>query len=133
VDPHRGRIAARSAETKGCKGESGEDKAAMSKPADVGKKRAATGGFACAVLAVLVALLMYWLWLPSIILGALGLGLGIVGRRQAFVGGSARDLAVAAIALGVVAILITPAVNLIAKGEADYGRKCALNPEQHDC
>lgn len=105
----------------------------MRTPSDAVTNRAATGGFVCAVLAVLLALLMYWLWVPSILLGAVALGLAIVGRRHAVAGASVRDLAVAAIALGVVAILMTPAINLIAQGEADYGRKCALNPEQHDC
>lgn len=105
----------------------------MGSPGDVVTNRAATVGFACAVLAVLAAVAAYWLWLPSILLGAIGVGLGIVGRRRAVARGSGRDLAVAAITLGVTAVLMTPAINLIAKGEADYGRKCALNPEQHDC
>lgn len=105
----------------------------MSSAGDVGTDRTATVAITCAVLGVLAALLMFWLWLPSIVLGAIGLGLGIVGRRRAVAGGSARDLAVAAIALGIVAILLTPSANLISKGGEDYGRNCALNPQDPDC
>lgn len=76
---------------------------------------------------------MYWLLVPSIVLGAVAIALGIKGRKHYVGGASSRDLAVSAIALGIMAILLTPAVNVIAQGEAEYGRKCALNPEQHDC
>ena len=105
----------------------------MSSSGDVGTDRTATVGFTCAVLGVLAALLMFWLWLPSIVLGAVGVALGILGRRRAVAGGSARDLAVAAIALGIVAILLTPGANFISKGGEDYGRKCALIPQDPDC
>ena len=105
----------------------------MTSPNDVGTNRPAVFGFVCAVLGVLVSLMMFWLWLPSIILGAIGVGLGIVGRRRSAGGPSARDLAVAAIALGIVAILLTPSANLISKWGEDYGRECALNPQDSDC
>ena len=105
----------------------------MTTPSDDGANRAASVGLACAVLAILAVVVMYWLWLPSIILGAVAIALGIKGRRDAGGGPSARELAAAAIALGIAAVLLTPGVNMIAKGEADYGRKCALNPQQQDC
>ncbi len=114
----------------------------MTSPGELGTNPAAASGFVCAVLAVLAALFLYWLWVPSIALGAVAVGLGVVGRRRALTGSPARDIAggspardmaVAAIALGLVAVLMTPAVNGIAKGEEDYGRKCALNPEHPDC
>jgi hypothetical protein len=101
--------------------------------AEEGATRAASIGLACAVLAIFAIVIMYWLWLPSIILGAAGIALGIKGRKDAGGGASARELAAAAIALGIAAILLTPAVNMIAKGEADYARKCALNPEREHC
>ena len=93
--------------------------------------RAAALGFGCALIGALAAVAMFWLWLPSIVLGAIGVGFGIVGRRRALAGASARDLAVAAITLGIVAILLTPAANLINAGGEDYGRQCAVNPQ--DC
>lgn len=105
----------------------------MTTPTDDGGNRAASVGLACAVLAIFAIVVMYWLWLPSIILGAVGIALGIKGRRDAGGGASARELAAAAIALGIAAILLTPGVNMIAKGESDYGRKCALNPEREHC
>ncbi len=105
----------------------------MKSPGELGTNPAAASGFVCAVLAVLAALFMYWLWVPSIALGAIAVGLGVVGRRRALTGSPARDMAVAAIALGLVAVLMTPAVNGIAKGEEDYGRRCALNPQHPDC
>lgn len=105
----------------------------MTPPDEERSTRAASVGLACAVLAIFAIVIMYWLWLPSIILGAVGVALGIKGRRDAGGGASARELAAAAIALGIAAILLTPGVNMIAKGEADYGRKCALNPEREHC
>jgi hypothetical protein len=101
--------------------------------AEEGATRAASVGLACAVLAIFAIVIMYWLWLPSIILGAVGVALGIKGRKSAGAGASGRELAAAAIALGIAAILLTPGVNMIAEGEADYGRKCALNPDREHC
>lgn len=103
----------------------------MPESTDVGSDRTAVPALVCSVLAVLASVVAYWLWLPSIVLGAVGVGLGVVTRRRA--GPSARDLAVAAIALGVAAILITPGVNVIANSEREYGRDCALNPQGPDC
>lgn len=100
---------------------------------DAGDNRAAALAFGCALLGALAAVAMFWLWLPSIVLGAAGVCFGVVGRRRALAGASARDLAVAAITLGIVAILLTPASNLINAGGEDYGRQCALNPQQSDC
>ncbi len=105
----------------------------MDSSSELGTNPAAASSFVCGVLAVLAALFGFWLWVPSIALGAVAVGLGVVGRRRALTGSSARDWAVAAIALGLVAVLMTPAVNVIAKGEEDYGRKCALNPQHPDC
>ena len=105
----------------------------MTTPTDDGATRPASVALACAVLAVVAVVIMYWLWLPSIILGAVGIALGIKSRKDAGGGAPARELAAAGIALGIAAILLTPAVNMIAKGEADYGRKCALNPQQQHC
>ena len=105
----------------------------MNQPSDVGTNRRAVAGFVCALLAVLAVVVAFWLWLPSIILGATAVGLGLEGRKGAAAGSVTRDLAVSAVALGVVAILMTPAVNQIASGERDYGGKCALNPELPEC
>ena len=100
---------------------------------DTTDNRTAALGFGCAFLGVLAAVFMFWLWLPSMILGALGVGLGLVGRRRALGGASARELTVAAVTLGIVAILLTPAANVINAGGEDYGRQCALNPQDPDC
>lgn len=105
----------------------------MNRHNDVGGNRRAVAGFVCALLAVLAVVVAFWLWLPSIMLGAIAVGLGVESRKRAAAGSLARDLAVSAVALGVVAILLTPAVNQIASGERDYGGKCALNPELPEC
>ncbi len=48
----------------------------MKAPGELGTNPAAAAGFVCAVLAVLAALFTYWLWAPSIALGAVAVGLG---------------------------------------------------------
>ena len=105
----------------------------MNRLSEIGSNRRAAAAFVCGLVAVVSALVVFWLWLPSMLLGIIAVSLGVDGRRRAAAASVARELAVAAIALGVVAILMTPAVNQIANSERDYGRKCALNPELSEC
>ncbi len=105
----------------------------MTRLGNLGASRTAAYGFTCAVLGLLAALTLFWLWLPSILLGGIGVGLGAAGRREAGGATTGRDIAVAAIVLGLVAMLFTPAANLIYAGGEDWGRKCALEPQHENC
>ena len=91
-------------------------------------KRQATAALVCGVLAVLAALWIYWLLLPGLILGVAAVVLGWRARRE---GGS--EIGSVALALGVVAVLLVPAVILIANEAEDWGRDCALHPGKSDC
>ncbi len=89
-------------------------------------KRSAKPALACGVLAVLTAVGIYWLVLPGVILGIAAVALGLRARRD---GGD--ELGSAAIALGIVAVLLVPATMMIAESSEDWGRDCALDPA-HD-
>ena len=83
---------------------------------------------ACGVLGVLAAVWAFWLVLPGVILGLAAIVLGWRARRN---GGS--EPGSIAVALGIVAILLVPSVLVVADGERDYARNCALNPTDPDC
>ena len=86
-------------------------------------KNLATIGLVCGVLAVLTAVWIYWLVLPGLVLGIAAVVLGWRARRN---GGS--EVASAALALGIVAILLVPSVIFVADQEREWGRDCALHP-----
>lgn len=86
-------------------------------------KNLATIGLVCGVLAVLTAVWIYWLVLPGVVLGIAAVVLGWRARRN---GGS--EVASAALALGIVAILLVPSVIFVADGAEEWGRDCALHP-----
>src|SRR5688572_10996750 len=88
----------------------------------------ATIAVACGVLGVFSALFMYWLVLPGAILG---LAAAVLGWRAR--GRGHREIGSVAVTLGVVAVLLVPATNMIASDAEDWGRDCALHPTQSDC
>lgn len=87
---------------------------------------------ACGALAAIAAFLIFWMVFISVGLGiaAVVLGMRIRGREAGDAKG--RELATAAIALGLVGILGTGGAWLITEWAEDYGRDCALNPSP-DC
>jgi 4-hydroxybenzoate polyprenyltransferase len=101
--------------------------------AEAGQGRSlAMAAFVVSVVAVLAMGVAYFLLVPSMLLGIVGAVLGIVGRKRAV--GGRRELAVAAICLGLVALFVTPwaQLNVDRSGRA-HGRHCALNPSDPDC
>ena len=78
---------------------------------------------ACGILGFLGAVVTYWLVLPGLVLGLAAVGLGWHARRDH------RELGSVAITLGVVAILLVPAINQTADDAEEWGRDCALHPE----
>lgn len=76
------------------------------------------------ILGVVGATLMYWMVVPGLVLGLAAVALGWRARR-----GERREMASVAMTLGVVAVLLVPAVLSIADSAEDWGRDCALHPE----
>ena len=82
----------------------------------------------CGVLAVLTAVWIYWLVLPGVLLGVAAVVLGWRLRRN---GGS--EAGSAAMALGIVAVLLVPSILVVANEAESWGRDCARHPAQSDC
>jgi hypothetical protein len=82
-----------------------------------------TAALVCGVLGLLGAVVTYWLVVPGLLLGLAAIALGWRARRDH------RELANVAITLGVVAMLLVPAVIQVADGAEEWGRDCALHPE----
>ena len=78
---------------------------------------------ACGVLAVLGAVVTYWLVVPGLLFGLAAIVLGWRARHEHVQLGSV------AMTLGVVAMLLVPAVIQVANEAEDWGRDCALHPE----
>lgn len=93
-------------------------------------ERVALGALICAILGVAAVVVAYWLVLPAVVLGLVAVVLGVIARRRSAPGAQARDLATAAVCLGAVAMLFTPVVIMHTSGAEDWGRDCALRPEQ---
>lgn len=79
------------------------------------------------VLAVVALFIMYWFPVPSALLGIVAIVLGIMGRRRAIQGAGGRDMAVAAIVLGVMAILGNALAQKVSFDTDKFGRECATN------
>lgn len=94
---------------------------------------AALAAIVVAVLAVAALVLMYWFPPPSAALGLGAVVLGVVGRRRAMQGRGWRDISVAAIVLGVVAILGNGLVQQVKTDGEEFGRHCATQPSDPDC
>ena len=78
---------------------------------------------ACGVLGFLGAVVAYWLVLPGLLFGLAAIVLGWRARSDHV------RLGAVAMTLGVVAVLLVPAVNQVADDAEDWGRECALDPE----
>ena len=82
-----------------------------------------------AILGLATLALLYWLVLPPVLLGLAGVLLGVFARRRS-ASARNRERASVAIALGAVAMLFTPVVLAQTSAAEDWGRDCALHPEQ---
>ena len=85
-----------------------------------------------AALGVVAVIVAYWMVLPAVVLGLVAVIVGVMARRRAAPGARARDLATVAVCLGAVAILFTPVVLMHTSAAEDWGRDCALRPEQDE-
>ncbi len=85
-----------------------------------------------AVLGVAAVIVAYWLVLPAVLLGLIAVILGVVARRRIAPGARAHDIATVAVCLGAVAMLFTPVVLMHTSAAEDWGRDCALHPEQDE-
>lgn len=88
----------------------------------------AMAGVVLGGLGVLAATLAYWLVLPGVAFGIAAIVLGIRARRRA-----SREVGSVAIALGITALVLVPAVLVTVDGAEDWGRECALRPSNPDC
>jgi hypothetical protein len=88
----------------------------------------ATIALGCGVLGVVVALWIYWLVIPGVVLGVAAVVLGVRARRR-----DAGEMATVALTLGVVALLLVPSVLFIANESEDFGRDCAIDPSGEGC
>lgn len=86
----------------------------------------------CAVLGVAAVIVAYWLVVPAVVLGLTAVILGVIARRRVVPGGRAHDFATVAVCLGAVAMLFTPVVLTHTSAAEDWGRDCALHPEQDE-
>jgi hypothetical protein len=87
---------------------------------------------ASALLGVVGVIVFYWLILPAVVLGVIAIILGVIARRRGPPGARAHDMATVAVCLGAVAILFTPVVLMQTSAAEDWGRDCALHPEQDE-
>jgi hypothetical protein len=85
-----------------------------------------------AALGVVAVIVAYWLILPAVVLGLVAVIAGVMARRQAPLGARARDLATVAVCLGAVAMLFTPVLLAHTSAAENWGRDCALHPEQDE-
>lgn len=93
-----------------------------------GKNQIALVALVTSLVAVAALLLMFWLIAPAVVLGLTALALGFKARRRALNGEGRRDMAMAAIVLGLVAVLGTPWGLWVSESGADWGRSCAVDP-----
>ncbi len=85
---------------------------------------------ASAALGVVAVIVAYWIVVPSVVLGLVAVIVGVIARRRAVAGARARDIATVAVCLGAVAMLFTPVLLMHTSAAEDWGRDCALHPEQ---
>lgn len=82
----------------------------------------------CGALGVAGAVFAYWLIVPGLLFGVAAIALGLRSRR---VGEPAWGGA--ALALGIVALLLVPSVLYVVDEAESWGRDCALRPSNPDC
>ena len=86
----------------------------------------------CGALAVIAAFLYFWMVLISVGLGIAAVVLGMRFRGREAGDTKGRELATAAIALGLVGILGTGGSWIVYQQGEDWGRGCAQDPNP-DC
>lgn len=84
--------------------------------------------FVTSLVAIAALLLTFWLIVPAVVFGLIALTLGLKARRRAVAGAGRRDMAMAAIVLGLVAMLGTPWSAWVSAAGEDWGRSCAIDP-----
>ena len=87
----------------------------------------------CGVLAVLAAWFAFWLVPIPIVLGIAALVLGLRVRARSGSNVARRELAIAAIVLGLVGILAGPAGFMIYSQGEDWGRHCVVDSSDPYC
>lgn len=97
-----------------------------------GRTAAAQVALACGILAVLAAFLMFWMIVVSVGFGVVAIVVGVRAHRAATTS-LTRDMAVAAMTLGLVGILGTGGSIMVNAGGEDWGRHCAQNPTAEHC
>jgi hypothetical protein len=102
----------------------------MEPDAETRSVKLARWGFASGAFALVALAIAYWLVVPSLLFGAIGVALGVAARRNESLAGRSRDMAMAAICLGVVAVLFTPVALWQSNQAEQWGRDCALDPDQ---
>jgi hypothetical protein len=80
-----------------------------------------------ALLGLAALFVMYWFPVPSALLGVFAIALGVLGRRRAIQGRGSRDVAVAAVVLGLVAILGNALAQRVSAEADKFGRDCVAN------
>lgn len=103
-----------------------------SRPDDNSQSPLPVVALACGALAVLLAIAMFWLIIPSILLGGAAIVLAVRVRQNAGSSVRSRELSAAGMALGLAGMLYVPGGWIISEGAEDYGRDCAIAPSS-DC
>lgn len=85
-----------------------------------------------ATLGVVALIVAYWMVVPAVLLGLVAVIVGVIARRRAVLGARARDIATVAVCLGAVAMLFTPVLLAHTSAAENWGRDCALHPEQDE-
>lgn len=85
-----------------------------------------------AALGLVAVIVAYWMIIPAVLLGLVAVIVGVIARQRAAVGDRARDIATVAVCLGAVAMLFTPVILTHTSAAEDWGRDCALHPEQDE-
>jgi hypothetical protein len=87
------------------------------------KRSQPTIALGCGIVGVVGAVVTYWLVVPGLLLGLAAIVFGWRARR------AHHEFGTVAITLGVVAMLLVPAVLSVAHESEEWGRDCALHPE----
>ena len=85
-----------------------------------------------AALGLAAVVIAYWTVVLPVVLGLAAVILGLIARRRAVRSNRTHELATVAICLGAVAILFTPVALMQTSAAEDWGRDCALHPEQDE-
>ena len=106
--------------------------------ADAGRPNPTAGdglasiALALGVLSFLAAFLAFWLIVVSVAFGVMAVALGVRARSRTQ-SPLARDLAVAAITLGVAGVLATGGSLMVNAGGESMGRHCVNEPSDPNC